>query len=1164
MKKIWLLLELFEHKRRKILYAMRLSVFFIVFFSFSVSARVVAQQEKVSLDLSGVSLQALFQEIQKQTNLYFVYNEEQCRDFGQVTVQARNETVRGVLDRILKDKHFTYRFEDGIIVIKAVDKYVPQTQGRKISGRVTDRSGNPLPGVSVTIKGASVGVATDIDGKYVLECPVVEDLTLKFSFLGMVPQEIPVGAKNEIDVSMAEAENRLEEVVAIGYGTKKVKDMTGTVSRISSKELETVPMGSTLQSMLQGKASGVNVMIGSASPTAPVSVIIRGASSLSGNSQPLWVIDGVPQYDSSDPEWYQGEATYDPAKSGGVASTLYSLNLNDVECVDILKDASATAIYGSRAANGVVLVTTKRGKAGMNPQLEFSARYGIQVMHSNKFKMLDADQYIAMSKAANREYLITMGKPSTARYIDEAYYNRMINHSQFDRETLTDDFFQKTAYYDGNMDWWDFMTQNAATQEYSLALRGGSQSSSYSASIFYKDQDGVVKGGNTTLVGGSFNFDTSIRDIIRYKMNLRAASRKADNKDNMMSRIRRMRPDMPAYNEDGTINTIDFFTKNPLLVLQDKNLTTSRDFSGTLGLEWDIIRGLTLKTTGTARYIHSKTDIYNRKYYDGDDSEAKIGENEAYTYIWDNTLNYVNTFGQHNIVGLLGFSMEKYESEGFSASGSKFPDDDVLTDLGSASSRDDMSSSYFANTLVSAFARIDYKFKNRYLLTANMRIDGSSRFGPDKRWGYFPSAAVAWVVSEEEFLKDYSNIVSYLKLRFSIGKTGSQNLGNYDWRTSMGSAIYDGKPGIQPATLGNRSLQWESQRQTEFGLDYGFWEDRVRGSFGYYRKYVDNLLYSNPIAYSSSFTEVTQNIGALKNKGVEFDIKVDIIRNTGKDLTWSFDLNIAHNTTTLEKLNDFDTYFGGGSGMIYKIEEGGKTGQFYGYKDMGRLFLTNEEIVALKTINPNTGKQVPYRNTYEHPGDTYIMDVDGDGKVNTTDHAVALGNANPDFFGGFGTTLIWKGLMVNATFAYSVGADRFWFEEMKSTGDISTFNISNIALKSWIFNPGVNTAYPRVTYSNLGANGIYTDRFIHDASYLRLTALNLSYRLPKQWFKNTIIGSVDFTFQATNLFTWTNYPGMDPQGNFSLDNATLYSMGMDYSNYPAARTYNFGIKLTLK
>lgn len=439
--------------------------------------------------------------------------------------------------------------------------------------------------------------------------------------MGMKSQKVTVGPKNVINVTLEEEMNRLEEAVAVGYGTTKVKDMTGAVTRLGSKDMETAPMGATIQSMLQGKAPGVNVMISSASPTSPVSVIIRGSSSLSGDSQPLWVIDGVPEYNAS--------------TSGDVSNTLYNLNLTDVESIDILKDASATAIYGSRAANGVVLVTTKRGKAGMKPQLEFSARYGIQTMNANDFRVLTADEYIRVSKAACAMSLFTRGSLDyfTRKYVDEAYFNSHINNSQFDLNTLTDDFYLKDAYGNGDTDWWDLMTRNAATQDYSIGIRGGSKESSYSASIYYKDQKGIVKGGNSKMLGGSFNFDAAVRDIVRFKLDLRATARTANDKDNMIGEILDMRPDVPAYKEDGTINEISYYVKNPLLSLMDTDEAKGRNFSGTLGLEWDIVKGLTFRTSATAQYNVNKYSTYSIAWYDEAESSASVSKNESYTYM---------------------------------------------------------------------------------------------------------------------------------------------------------------------------------------------------------------------------------------------------------------------------------------------------------------------------------------------------------------------------------------------------------------------------------------------------------------------------------------------------------------------------------------------------
>ena len=1136
---------------------MKLLTFFLLLSVILLPASVFGQNAKVSLQVENASLVKVMDILEKSTDYRFVYQNSQVESVRDLTLNFKDADIRDVMKECLKGSGLTFNVvEMNIVIVPLKEKQVQQDVKKKkeVKGRVTDEDGLPLPGVSVLIDSTLIGAVTDVDGNYVLTYPEMSKVRLRFSFIGMQTKYVEVGNKTVINVVLMEEINRLDEVVAVGYGTTKAKDMTGAVSRLGKKEIETAPMGASVQSMLQGRAPGVNVMIGSASPTSPVSVIIRGSSSLSGDSQPLWVIDGVPEYSAG--------------TSGDISNTLYNMNLTDVETIDILKDASATAIYGSRAANGVVIVTTKRGKKGMTPTLEFSARYGIQTMNANDFRVLNAEEYIALSKAAVRTSFFTRGTLDyfTRKYVDEAKLNAAMNTSQFDLESITDDLYLDDAYYESDTDWWDLMTRNAATQEYSLGIRGGSKESSYSASFFYKDQKGIVKGGSSKLLGGSFNFDASVREKIRFKLGLRATSRVANDKDNMIGAILDMRPDHPAYTEDGSISMISSYVENPLFSLKNINEGKGKDFTGSLGLEWDIIPGLVLRTNGTLKYGVNKSLTYERKYHDDGTSSSEVAKNESYTYVWDNTVTYLKTLGDHNLVSLLGFSIEKYETDGLSASGSNFPDDEVLTDLGSAATKDEITSSYNSNALVSTFARLEYKFKNRYLATFTFRADGSSRFGPDKRWGYFPSGALAWTISEENFLKDYSHIVSYLKLRASIGKTGSQNLGYYDWRTLLGSGIYNAAPGIKPSSLGNDRLQWESQLQKEIGLDYGFWDDRIRGAIGYYQKEVDNLLYTDPVPYSSSFTLINQNIGSLKNKGIEFDVKVDIIKNTQEDLTWNFDFNAARNVTTLEKLNSEDEYIGGGASDYFKVEVGGKTGILYGYKYGGRLFRTNEELLALKTIDPKTGLQRYYRDgqNYERPGDLYIMDLDGDGVITAAGDRTEIGNANPDFFGGFGTTLYWKGLMVNATFTYSVGADRFYEEEMNSAGNIYLFNVSKSVLKSWTMNPGVDRGYPRAMYYGWGDNSLISDRYVHDASFVRLSAFNVSYRFPKRLFGSSIVDAIDLTFQATNLFTWTKYPGMDPQGNFRTTNSAFYNMGVDYSTYPSARTYNVGIKITLK
>ena len=621
------------------------------------------------------------------------------------------------------------------------------TQQITVSGFVSDESGEPLPGASVMLKGAKLGTVTDANGHFSLKIPGgIKDPQLEISFVGMDTQNVFIKGSSPLKIRLSSNTSGLDEVVVIGYGTSKVRDLTGSVARLNTRDVQNSAMTSNVASMLQGKAAGVNVMISSASPTSPISVVIRGQSSLSGDGQPLWVIDGVPQYST--------------AVSGDISNTLYNLNLNDVSSIDVLKDASATAIYGSRAANGVVLVTTKSGAEGMTPVIEFSSRLGWQSINSNDFKSMNAEQYKDFSKKAN---LLEAFRYGGLTYFNRKYMDldkfKLLNTSQWDMSDISD-IWLPNAYYDGHDDYWDAMTQGALAQDYNISVRGGTKNTSYYASINYKDQDGIVKGSNSKYFGMRFNFETLFSEKLKFGINVDASTRRANNKDNLINKIIGMRPDYPMYNEDGEINTIDFYTKNPLVELMDRNRSETKNFTGISFLEYNILPYLKFRTTLNATYSNNDYDTFNRRYYDGDTNSASRRNSQNYVIVWDNLLTFFKTMGKHDVQAMVGSSMERQSAKSLSANGSNFPDDDVLTDLGSAAIRSRIGSSKYNSSLVSAFARLQYKFNNRYLLTATFRADGSSKFGKDNRWGYFPSVAAGWIMTNEEFLKGLAPAVT--------------------------------------------------------------------------------------------------------------------------------------------------------------------------------------------------------------------------------------------------------------------------------------------------------------------------------------------------------------------------------------------------------------------
>ena len=559
----------------------------------------IMADKNVTIKSENISVKEALNTIKKQTGINIMYEDATLNNVP-LKLTLEKVPLEQALSVICSQAGMRYELvENNYVLILPIDR---NAKRKTITGIVRDELGEPVVGASVVVKGTTFGTIADMDGQFMLSFPENAGNKLMFSFIGMNTVEENMGNKRVFNVKLKSSTTNLDEVVVIGYGTAKPRDLTGAMARVSKEDIKSAPMTTNIQGMLQGKAAGVNVMIASASPTAPVSVVIRGVSSLSGNGQPLWIIDGVPQYSND--------------VSGDVSNTLYNLNLNDVESLDVLKDASATAIYGSRAANGVVIVTTKTGSAGSKPTIELTTRYGFQAISSNDFRTMNVDQYIMYSKQINIDESFRQGNLTyfSKRYLDENKF-KALNTSQWTKEDLAG-MFKENAYYNGKDDYWDMMTQNAAIQEYNLSVRGGSQQSSYYASLNYKDQDGIVKGSNSRLLSARFNFETKVREALKFGLNMDASSREATDKDNMISKIVGIRPDYPAYNEDGNINTIDYYTKNPLLELKDKNESQSRNLNASLFLEYNILSYLKFRTTGNIAYTNYKLDQFTRKYYD--------------------------------------------------------------------------------------------------------------------------------------------------------------------------------------------------------------------------------------------------------------------------------------------------------------------------------------------------------------------------------------------------------------------------------------------------------------------------------------------------------------------------------------------------------------------
>ena len=1126
-----------------------------LFLAFSISLLAA----DISIKAKNEPLKKVLDQITAQTGYEFAYSEAVNPSAIKVNVNADKKDVIKFFDEFFNEIGLSYKIVGKAVSLSpkgAENKVAANSEKIKVSGKVMDENGESLPGVYVFVVGTKTGTTSDFDGNYAIECKPGDKL--RFSFMGFKDFEKVVGQSltSFKNVVLQEDAIALESTVVIGYGnTQKMKDVTGAISHVGTKEIQQAAMGSNITSLLQGRAAGVNVQMQSASPTSPVSVVVRGQSSINGNNQPLWIIDGIPEYNDG--------------VDGTVSNVLYSLNLNDVESIDILKDASSTAIYGSRAANGVIIVTTKSGKEGMKPTLEVSAKVGIQFQDFNSYDYFNAAEYIAFTRESMREEAFCTGNITGSYmpyYLDQqAFYN--MNTSEFNRNSIKD---LEGAYYTGNdTDWVGLMTQNPIQQQYDATLRGGMKAVSYLASVSYRDNQGIVRTGYNKMFSGRLRLEARVSDAIKLRFNASGSTRNASSKDGMMELIKNVRPDMPVYNEDGSIYNKDSSTENPYTLLNDKNYSTGENLAANMEFEWKFLNDFMFTSKGSLNYANSESLSYvNSKYYaSGSPTLAtrSWSRPKSDTKVWDNTLLYTKVIGKHDISASLTASMEKYQNLYYAIGAEGFPDDNVLNSFANAITKTNMNETYVARSLMSQIARVQYNYDSKYLATFTIRRDGSSRFGKDRRWGWFPSFGLGWTVTNEKFFKNWNieDILSFLKVRFSYGKSGSQNLSDYQWLTMVSSNLYNEQAGIAPKSLGNDELSWEETLMTDVALEMEFWKSRIRASVGYFQKKANDLIFSDTVPGTSGFTTITTNIGSTTTKGVEFSFDIDIVKNSKWQLTYS--LNGASNKTMVDQFRSAGyTYIG----EYTQIEVGQEVGQYYGYKTYHRLFGSAEEAAALRPRKDN-GDIDNYRsNNTESAGDIYFVDLNGDGKITTADQTY-IGTSVPKLYGGMGLQLyIGTSFNVGATFSYSIGNERYWDMPAGDTGWTGNFNQSNkIAGMSAVLSknsPYNATTMPRATPNGAGRNNMFSDYWLYDASYLRLNALNMSYRLDKRYFGNTIVDNIEFTLQASNLFTLTRYPGFDPQGNFSTNTSLLGEMGIDSSIYPSARTFTAGVKITFR
>lgn len=1131
MKKTKLFIRIYSKKCiRKTLLIMKLTTFFILITAVQVSAKGYSQ-EKVTVNFENVRLDKALKVVEKKSSFHFVYSNLILNDKRKVTLKASNIPVRDLLEELLKNTGLIFRVMDNnLVVIKEGGKVI---QDVHVKGKITDASdGRAIVGATVLVKGTATGTSSDANGNYSIDAP--DNAVLEISSVGYTTVEIPIDGREVVNISLQSSTTGLNEVVVVGYGTQKKSDLTGSVSRIKGDEVTLLPTQRVDQA-LQGKAAGVMVLNTDGAPGGNTTIRIRGMNSINGGNNALVVIDGL---------------------QGG---DLNSLNPNDIASVEILKDASATAIYGSQGANGVILITTKTGKLG-KPVINYNFDISRSKL-SKKMDLLDAADY---AKNINAVRLSHNGNGINPKPI------------------FTEDEINKFAK-NGGTDWQDIIYRSATTQNHQLSISGATDKISYLISTGYLDQHGILLNTGYKRFSLRATLRADITKWARFGVNWYGAKEKTNSAlfggstdwpNNPIGAALRFSPTIPVFDSTGNYSRASNQYGNPTLwnplasaVEPDiNNETNSNNLNAYL--EFLITQGLTLRISGGA-IISNENDqsFLNSKTFLGlqsNGSGAVFGSQSNY-YQNSNILTYDRVFDKHHLT-FTGVVEQKYsKSYSSTINASDFLVQQTgINDLAGANIVTTESSNN-ERVINSYMGRLNYIFNDRYLLTASLRADGSSVFGKNNKWGHFPSAAIAWRASQENFIKNISAI-SDLKLRASWGITGNQGIRPYQTlsRISSGSNYpYNGSDatdlGFYISSASNPDLKWESTTQVDFGIDFGLFNQRLTITADYYNKTTKDLLMPRELPSFTGLTSVIDNVGSLGNRGYEFAIEGYPLSKP--NLRWQSGFNISFNKTTVLDLGDSKLigYKSGGSGQgtnsafMYLIV-GQPFGQMRGWKYLG-VWQEKDAAEAAKYG--------------QLPGDPHYADINNDGKINKLDTTL-IGNSMPKFIFGWNNQFTYKNF------------DLFVQVQGKQGNDI--FNVARIALEApdgtsarllnrWTPQnqnsdiPGIiddrtrEDAHLINKISFPPSTGNTTSRWVEDGSYIRLKNVTLAYNFSKSLINKISLTNLKVYVSATNLLTITKYKGFDPE--VSSYNGNDAQIGSDYNNYPQSKIFNIGINLSL-
>ncbi|MCG9971801.1 SusC/RagA family TonB-linked outer membrane protein [Christiangramia crocea] len=972
------------------------------------------------------------------------------------------------------------------------------SQAREITGTVNDTDGLPLPGVNVIIQNTNRGTQTDFDGNYSID--VSEGEVLLFSYVGYTTETVPVGTQNTINITLQEDAAQLDEVVVVGYGTQSKRNLTDNVAKLTAEDIEEVPVPS-IQSTIAGKAAGVQISATNGKVEGGVNIRIRGIASIGAGSEPLYVLDGVPLINNNE------------SNNGSPTNPLLTLSANEIQSIDILKDASAAAVYGSRGANGVVIITTKKGA---NKPASFSMNYSYGISEpTNTREWLNADEYIELFTEAA---INGLGEDEGIPYIEGIFDYISDGTDWRNREVDTD--------------WQDLALQDGHVQDASLSMSGGNEKTTYFFSGAYNDTEGIVRGNELERINGRVNVTHNFNEKFRAGMNMSFSRTEIDRIANDNAFVTPLQaiaqPAIsPAYLEDGDPNPNTLY---PNFLLQDKHA-----FYNT------VIRRLTGRGFGEYQFfdfLRFNSDFGYDLYYQTEDNYVgrlapfQSTNGEAYassvgteSYVSSNYFTFSKVFNDiHDVEVVAGMEYNQSNRRFQDVTGIQFPTDDFQT-INSAAEITGGSGEESANSFLSYFGRLQYSLFDKYLFKASVRRDGSSRFGEDVRYGTFPAVSAGWIISEEDFLSS-SNAISFLKLRASYGETGNANIGDYAALGLFSGISYNQRPGIAPVQAANPLLTWESVKQTDIGLEYGFLNNRISGEIDYYIKESDGLIFDQPLPGTSGQSSITRNIGLLENEGFEFVLNTTNIETN--NLSWKTNFNISKNNNEVKELPD-------GADVIIGetiLREGEPLSAFY--------------LIEYAGVDPDNGDALYY--------------VDGVGSETTTDpneaNRVIAGKPYADWIAGLTNTVNYSGIDLSFTFIGEWGASIYNGGGIYQSANADYFdNQSRDQLDRWQ-EPGDITDVPQARL--FGGNGTATStRYLQESDFIRLRNLTLGYTIPKDFTDQMGLEKFRVYFTGINLLTITDYDGYDPESTSDAGQG----VGVSFYSAPAVKTMSLGVNI---